>query len=332
MVKSENKRSLVSVVVPVYNTGRYLSECIDSILSQTHKNIEVLLIDDGSTDGSGELCDKYAKKDNRITVVHQENSGVSSARNEGLSRSCGEYVLFVDSDDVVSEKLVDILVRDILNNEADLAICGFEQFAKGINPEKDVSKSDAKVLGVEDALVKMWYGEDIDSGPFCKLFKLSVVDDERFDRNVVIGEDLDFLCRVMPKANKICYRKDRLYFYRSNDESAMNQRYNPEHLKYLHLVMDLGGALVKEYRALEPAVNYRIFGVASYCAGKIAPHRKQYISEYRECNTIMKRYSKMIVNDKRIDKKTRIMARAYSINTIVASGARRILQKVSRFS
>lgn len=117
--------SLVSIVVPVYNSEKYLIKCVDSILKQSYKNLEILLIDDGSTDRSYDICCDLAKKDNRIVVKQKSNGGVSSARNLGILTSNGEFILFVDSDDTVNEKYVELLVNPLLNNKYDVSICGF---------------------------------------------------------------------------------------------------------------------------------------------------------------------------------------------------------------
>ena len=110
----KNKSPLVSVVVPIYNTEKYLRNCLDSIIAQTNQNLEILLVDDGSTDSSGKIADSYAKKDTRIKVIHQKNTGLSSARNTGINHSSGEYLTFVDSDDYIATQMIEKMLLEIL--------------------------------------------------------------------------------------------------------------------------------------------------------------------------------------------------------------------------
>ena len=122
MEKVVNNEPLVSVIVPIYNSGKYLDKCIDSIVNQTYKNLEIILVDDGSTDNAPEICDEWAKKDERIKVIHQENGGVSKARNVGLDNVTGEYISFVDSDDYVVRNYIDFLYYNLHAYGADISM------------------------------------------------------------------------------------------------------------------------------------------------------------------------------------------------------------------
>ena len=114
----------ISVIVPVYNVEQYLERCVDSIINQTYKNLEIILVNDGSTDNSGQLCDELAKKDSRIRVIHKENGGVSEARNFGVKEISGEYVIFIDSDDYINKRMINVLYSQIKLEEADVSVCG----------------------------------------------------------------------------------------------------------------------------------------------------------------------------------------------------------------
>ena len=117
---------LVSIIVPIYNVEKYIKECIDSIINQTYKNLEIILVDDGSPDCCPKICDEYSKKDKRIKVIHKENGGLSSARNAGLDVAKGEYVSFIDSDDVVDEKFIETLYNLCIENNCDISECNFQ--------------------------------------------------------------------------------------------------------------------------------------------------------------------------------------------------------------
>ena len=114
---------LISVIIPVYNVEKYLPECIESVLKQTHTNLEIILVDDGSPDNSPQICDEYAQKDSRIKVIHKENGGVSSARNEGLKIAKGEWISFIDADDWVEKNFCEILLNKAVKTQSDIALC-----------------------------------------------------------------------------------------------------------------------------------------------------------------------------------------------------------------
>ena len=116
------KNNLISIIVPIYNVEKYLKKCIDSIINQTYKNLEIILVDDGSPDNCGKICDEYAKKDNRIKVIHKENGGVSSARNVGVENATGEYIGFVDSDDYIEKDMYEVLINNLKKENADISI------------------------------------------------------------------------------------------------------------------------------------------------------------------------------------------------------------------
>ena len=124
----KSKTPLVSVIVPVYNVKDYLKDCLNSIVLQSYSHMEILLIDDGSTDGSGDICDEYAKKDSRIKVFHQKNLGLSAARNVGLNHMNGEYLTFVDSDDTISKFFLELLLKEILMYQVDMVVCDYLRY------------------------------------------------------------------------------------------------------------------------------------------------------------------------------------------------------------
>ncbi|MEI7668283.1 MAG: glycosyltransferase family A protein, partial [Erysipelotrichaceae bacterium] len=124
---------LISVIVPVYNVEKYIDRCVSSILNQTYKNLDIILVDDGSQDKSGQICDEYALKDNRIKVLHKSNGGLSDARNKGIELSKGEYISFVDSDDTISNNFIDKLYNLCVNYSSDISMCYFKQFTSEIS-------------------------------------------------------------------------------------------------------------------------------------------------------------------------------------------------------
>ena len=203
---------LISVVVPVYNTEQYLHRCIDGILSQTYTNFELLLIDDGSSDGSENICDKYAEKDPRVRVFHKENGGVSSARNLGLDNANGEWVTFVDSDDWISEDYFSFFCNSCLS---DLVVCDYKTNISSC----PVIRCDQinTVEGVKEHLNK-YLSETMYRTPWGKFFKNVIIKHFclRFDKRLTFAEDTLFVINYLLYVKSISFYHEGKYFYTEN--------------------------------------------------------------------------------------------------------------------
>ena len=206
----------VSIIVPVYKAEQYLHRCIDSILSQSFTDCVLILVDDGSPDSSGAICDEYVHKDARIHVIHKENGGVSSARNVALGRITSKWLTFVDSDDCLYPRALQRLVEVAEQNNLDLIQCHFNREYKEGQVEGEASDvlSAAQYADSENYLTCVWGS----------LFKTSIVKEYtlRFDEKVRLGEDQIFLLSHMQHCKKIQRIGDVLYFYRDNEQSAVN--------------------------------------------------------------------------------------------------------------
>lgn len=213
----------ISIIVPVYNVEKYLSDCLESIIHQTYKNIEIILVNDGSTDISGAICDEYATKDNRIKVIHKKNGGLSDARNAGVKIMTGQFVTFVDSDDVISSRFCEIMLHNLFKYHAEIVECEFFKFDEVVK-EHTNNKKKVEICGTEKAL-KHLILNDIKQIVCSKLYSRYVVDGVSFE----VGrkhEDEFWIHQVLGKANKIIKISDILYFYRQHSESIMGVAYN----------------------------------------------------------------------------------------------------------
>ena len=208
--------NLVSIIIPVYNVASYLDECLNSVINQTYNNLEIILIDDGSTDDSLEICNLFAKKDKRIKVLHQDNAGVSSARNRGLNIITGKYVLFIDSDDKIESNMVEILERIIdRNDKIDAVFCGYKEF-DDISGKiiKVVSPVKSKKLNRDNGVSEI-FGE-YSTMLWNKMFRSSIIDStDLFDVTLRIGEDELWMIDVLKKADSIILIGTPLYYYRN---------------------------------------------------------------------------------------------------------------------
>lgn len=224
--KEKKPKELVSVIIPVYNVEKYLKECVNSILKQTYRNIELILIDDGSTDSSPKICDNYRRIDNRVIVIHQNNSGVSSARNKALDIANGEYITFIDADDIVKNTYIEDLLELCEENNCDISICGFaDKSNKKISENKNQIE---KKMSQRETLARMLDEKNFYATVWGKMFKKEIIKEHRFDVNLNIGEDLAFISSVLLKENLRVYVNTELidYYYRIREDSITREKYN----------------------------------------------------------------------------------------------------------
>ena len=211
---------LISIIVPVYNVEAYLDKCISSLVNQTYKNIEIILVDDGSPDNCPFICDRWAKKDNRIKVIHKKNGGQSSARNTALDRMTGQYVAFVDSDDYVCNDFIEKLYNDITTQSADISICGYYEVDLINNHNRKVIVEKRLIVSEND----YWKLEIIPQyhmfslALWNKLFKKEIWNDLRFKLGKY-AEDVFAMNKYIPKAHRISIINDALYHYIQRTDS-----------------------------------------------------------------------------------------------------------------
>lgn len=225
---------MITVIVPVYNVEKYLSKCIESIINQTYSDLEIILIDDGSTDRSGEICDEYQKKDNRIKVIHKKNGGLSDARNWGLNIATGKYIAFLDSDDWIDKDLYKQLYNLINKYNSDIAICNFKN---AYSEDIELIYSDKEeVYSNVQALEKIYSEQYLQMiVAWNKLYRAEIIKDKRYPVGK-IHED-EFLTPILlERANKIVYTNSELIYYRQTPNSIMNSKFNIKRLDYLYSV------------------------------------------------------------------------------------------------
>ena len=216
-----SSQPLVSVIVPVYNVADYLPRCVDSLLRQTYPRIEIILVDDGSTDRSSLLCDQYAKQHPHVQVIHQKNAGLPAARNTGLANMHGEFFTFVDADDWVDPKSYELLVAQTIKNNTDFTSCDFCFVSEKRRIERsfDLKKAPGHLLPDQllFGLLKT-YNFSVAN----KLFRSSWVGDTRFDPAYTIAEDLCFLFKLIKKGATVAHVNKPLYFYCQRQDSIMH--------------------------------------------------------------------------------------------------------------
>lgn len=225
---------LISVIVPVYNTEKYICKCIESLLNQTYKSLEIILVNDGSQDRSGEICERYKAEDDRITVIHQENAGLSHARNVGIEIAKGEYIALLDSDDWVDSNLYFRLYSNLKKYGAEISICNFKRV---FNNEEILSSSNKVYEYSNIQALEEIYGD--------KHVQMIVAWNKLYKKNIFRGlyypkgkihEDEFLTPKLLYRANKIVYVEEELIYYRQTQNSIMNSEFNINRLYYLDIL------------------------------------------------------------------------------------------------
>lgn len=207
----------VSIIIPVYNVEKYLSQCLDSVLEQTFTDLDILVIDDGSTDRSGSICDEYAAKESRIRVFHTENKGLSAARNYGLDRCNGDYIAFLDSDDWLENRAIELLVESILSEDADIAVCG--HYVEWEDYSEVGSVPDAPRISTGNAIVNEYlHGIGIGVQIWNKLYRSNILYRIRFPEHRLY-EDIATTYKFLETANRLVRVPELLVHYRMRKSS-----------------------------------------------------------------------------------------------------------------
>lgn len=250
------KDILISIVVPIYNVEKYLVDCIESILAQNYRNFELILVDDGSSDHCGEICDAYEERDPRIKVIHKKNGGLSDARNAGIEIATGDYIGFVDSDDYIESDMYEKLLNACLESHSDISMCGRYVVTedKKVVFEKFVldgwMKYDSKT-----AIGKLLLWDSCDSAAWDKLYKRTLFDNVRYPLGVM-SEDYDVTSRLFEKANGIVHIGEPKYHYVQRAESITKQGFTKKRFEVIYQVYQLVDFVSAIYPDLQNQTHY----------------------------------------------------------------------------
>ena len=299
---------LISIIVPIYNTEKYLHECLDSILNQTYTNFEVLLVNDGSTDSSGIICQEYVERDSRFRYFEKDNGGVASARNLGLEHSEGTYITFIDSDDWVEQNYLDVLYTALKENDTDVAISTYKRFAQdGVFYLRSYSREDDEFLNLgtrsRDSFLEILprLGE-LDHSFYSissKLIKRKIIGNLLFDEQVSYAEDLNFFFHLYLGVESVVYVRDYTYIYRTHDASTSQNVNELKALQELEIYKSMfqqidrmGLPTFYYFKRMENVVIYRISG---FPTSKAIREYESFVSEVRERVTYQQPLISLIV-------------------------------------
>lgn len=296
-----NNQPLVSIIVPIYNVEQYLPKCLDSIVNQTYRNLEIFLVDDGSPDRCGAICDEYAKKDARIKVIHKKNEGLADARNAALNVVTGEYVVCVDSDDYISPTHIEGLYNLIKKYGAEVSINTFCSFYEGSSPNPIPKSAKDWVLDGLHATEMMFYQEHFDNTAWGKMYKASLFDGIRYPKGLLF-EDLPTTYRLLLKANKVVFNNEQSYFYLLRTNSIEGTPFSPHKLDS---GLQLIALMDKDRDILQPIIksyNCRIVSFVFHLLLQM-PEGYEHRNDF-ECR--IKKIRLSVLMDNRARKKTRL--------------------------
>ena len=237
---------LISVIVPVYNVEPYLRRCVDSILRQTYRNLEILLVDDGSTDRSGTICDACAQQDTRVKVIHRKNGGLSAARNCGLETARGEYISFVDSDDLINDRMIETLYRDLAGQGADISAVGYRMFENQEELRPEEITAPVQCMTGKEAVRRILVSEEIGDFAWNKLYKKILFQTIRYPEGRVF-EDLGTTYRLLDQCDKVTFRPDKLYCYFQRPDSILHRKSLKFYRDKYEMVMERDHLLRERY-------------------------------------------------------------------------------------
>lgn len=309
---------MISVIVPAYNIAPYIERCVNSILNQTYSNLEILLVDDGSTDDTPAIVDRLAEKDCRIRVFHIENNGVSNARNTALDVAKGDYVSIIDGDDWIEETLYEDAINAMNENNVDCYM--FEYFIdtpEGSN-RHSCDKSIYGVISCEDLLTYSIAPQNRFS--VTKVFKRSLVGNIRFNQNIILGEDTLFICDVLAKVNGAYYTDKAYYHYEQREGSAVRSNFNKKKLSGIEAYIGvLEQAKATGYERFIKESKIALVNLSIQLA-KLIIKDSVYVDKKEDLKyikSVVKKYSKGM-NFNNVDKKTfvKILITKYCVNLL----------------
>lgn len=267
---------LISIVIPVYKVEEYVNRCIDSILNQTYTNYELILVDDGSPDRSGEICDQYADRDQRIKVIHQKNQGPSAARNKGIDLAKGKYLMFVDADDYITPDCLQCMRNTADEFEADFVASDFMAIKEfGIPTEIDAD-GEAKVLTPEQAIETMLLADQFDVSPWAKLYRAELFHGIRYPEGKIF-EDLGTTYKLIARSKRPVYLPKKLYYYFLRQGSIMHDRqFDRKNMQGIEFNKEILKFVKASYPNIYPAAVYRF-----YCSNRRALHVALFSKGFR---------------------------------------------------
>lgn len=315
MEKVSSFKELISIIIPIYNVEEYLEKCINSVINQTYKNIEIILVDDGSQDRCGMICDEYAKKDKRIKVIHKKNGGLSDARNNGIDIANGKYITFIDSDDYVSCDYVEYLYYILKKYSTRISCCGhYVCFDKKIISKTSlIEKKVSKIESLKDIL----YDKEIDICSWGKLYDSKLFENIRFPKGKLF-EDTATTYLLFDLCDNISIGNKCKYYYIMRDNSITTQIFNLKKMDLIEMTNKMCSYIRTKYPILNAACNRRqIWAHMSTYVKIIYAEKKEFYQEKKYIKDYIKNNRKNVLMDKEISKRDIISLKIFGLGDFV---------------
>lgn len=298
---------LISIIIPAYNIENYIAKCLDSLLKQTYKNLEIIVVDDGSSDNTGKIIDDYVSKYENIKVIHKKNAGVSEARNSGIDVANGDYIGFVDGDDTVDKEMFELLINNAIKYNADISHCGYKMvfpsrvdyyYNTGILVEQD------NELALKDLLI----GSRVEPGLWNKIYKKELFNDIKIDESIKINEDLLINYYLFKKAKKSIFYDKCFYNYTLRKGSAATSKVNINKIiDPIKVKKEILEDLEKDSDLYDIAYEKYIMSLVGICRNVQIRKNKEYKSYIDDAKKNLKYEINNIVKNKAVSKKTKLM-------------------------
>lgn len=317
-VEGGNVMAQISIIVPVYNVEAYISRCIDSILAQTFVDFELILVDDGSTDRSGEICDSYAGMDSRIRVIHKENGGASDARNTGIDTAEGRYIGFVDSDDYIAKDMYEKLLKACVNHKADLSVCG-RYDVKGDEAVAAFSFDGYGIWSGKEAVRNLLTWNNIDSSACDKLFDRSCFAKIRFPYGRC-NEDIFVVPKILINAEKIVHIGESKYYYFHRTDSRSAEHFHEKRMDLLAVSEEITEYVTEKYPDLKHEAESFYYKGIIYLLSilQFKEDKRKYRESYRKLKMLLLRNFFSVFLNRNIEPRRKIIAVLLLINAYPA--------------
>lgn len=299
---------MITVVVPVYNIEQYIDRCVQSIVEQTYSSLEIILVDDGSTDKSNILCDKWAQKDKRIRVLHKKNGGLSSARNAGIDVAHGSYITFVDGDDYIEPNMYETMLSELKKHKADIVCAGRFTHIGEKQIKEEYTIETASEYSNAKAVEKVLYNSEIDVAAWDKLYKIEIFDNLRYPIGI-INEDAAIIFQVLYRANKIVHCGKPLYHYVYRTNSISKAKYTSKKYDVYKNCVSISNFIRENFDKQENACKV----YCSLCAAGVLQTiydtpgaKKKFKNEYLDFRRLLRDGIFILIKTPEVSFKTRI--------------------------
>ena len=295
---------LITIVIPIYNVENYLHKCVTSVINQTYTNLEIILVDDGSPDKCGEICDEYEKLDKRIKVIHKTNGGLSDARNAGIDIATGKYISFIDSDDYIDQDYVEFLYNQISKYNTRMAICSHRVlYDTGKIIEKQTDE--VSILDSKTVLERILYDEDIDLSTWAKLYDINLFKDIRFPKGRLY-EDSATTYLLIDQCKKISIESKSKYNYVIRRSSITNNKFTAKKMDLITSTEEMADYIITKYPDLKSAAERRVMYSYLSTLSQLVNDEKSHFEEEKKIMGYIKSHRYMILKDKRAPKRDKV--------------------------